>query len=157
MTPAAQPAPSESVAFKLHRATVLVDQAADMFLRAQFGISYSLFSVILVAGTLSSPNQRQIARALGVTRASITQRLAQLIEMGLVQTTPDEQDSRALIVHLTESGGALLAKAWQAMEADDDGIDRGVDTALLARELDTLIANATARIEHLRAQETSES
>lgn len=147
---------SDSLAFKLHKATVLVDQAADIFLRTQFGISYSEFSVLLIAGTMPSPNQRQIADALGVSRASITQRLARLIEKDLASTTPDERDSRAYLVKPTKKGGALLAAAWQAMELDDDGIDQGVDTVGLTRELDVLIANAVARIERIRSEKGSD-
>lgn len=150
MNPSASFPLNDSLGFKLHQAAVLADQAADIFLRTRFSISYSLFSVVIIAGTMPKPNQHQIARALGVSRASITQRIARLIEQDLVITTPDERDSRAHIVHLTESGGALLESAWQAMESDDEGIDRNVDTATLIRELDILIANASSRIERVR-------
>lgn len=150
------PAPiAQSLAFKLHRATVLVDRAADSFLRAQFDISYSLFSVLLIAGSLSGPSQRQIADALAVSRASITQRLAVLARRGLVRVEPDERDSRAARVHLTAEGGVLLAAAWGAMEAHDDGIDRGVDVAALERELDRLIANAAAHLQRLDSKEST--
>lgn len=146
---------AESLAFKLHRATVLVDRAADAFLRARFDITYSLFSVLLVAGTLPGPSQRQIADALAVSRASITQRIAALARRGLVAVEPDERDSRAARVRLTAEGGALLTAAWGALEAHDDGIDRGVDVAALVRELDRLIANATAQLQHLDPKETT--
>lgn len=142
---------SDSLGFKLHRAAVLADQAADMFLRNHFSISYSLFSVLIIAGTIPTPNQHQIARALGVSRASVTQRIARLLEQGLVTTSPDERDGRAHIVYLTERGGTLLEAAWRAMESDEQGIDRNVDTTTLMRELDTLIANALSRIERVRA------
>ncbi|MBU3994324.1 MAG: MarR family winged helix-turn-helix transcriptional regulator [Actinobacteria bacterium] len=137
---------SESLAFKLHRATVLVDRAADTFLRTRFEISYSLFSVLLVAGSMPEPSQRQIADALAVSRASITQRIAALSQRGLVRVAPDERDGRAARVLLTAEGGALLTAAWGAMEAHDDGIDRGVNLVALERELDRLIANAIAQL-----------
>lgn len=143
---------TQSLAFKLHRATVLVDRAADLFLRTRFDIGYPLFSVLLLAGTMSGPTQSQIAHALDVSRASITQRLARLIERDLVRTVPDERDSRAVRVHLTAAGGSLLETAWGAMEADGDGIDDGVNVAVLSHELDTLITNAQARIAQLRTE-----
>ena len=145
---------SESLAFKLHRATVLVDRAADTFLRTRLDISYSLFSVLLVAGTMREPSQRQIADALAVSRASITQRIAALGQRGLVRVVPDARDGRAARVLLTAEGGALLTAAWGAMEAHDDGIDRGVDVAALERELDRLIANA---IDQLHGPDTREA
>lgn len=42
MSPSDLPSLNDSLAFKLHQAASLVDQAADLFLRRQFGISYSL-------------------------------------------------------------------------------------------------------------------
>lgn len=134
---------TESLAFTLHRATVLVDRVADTFLRTHFDLSYSLFSVLLIAGTMHGPHQSRIAEALAVSRASITQRVAALGERGLVRTVPDAHDGRATQVVLTPAGGALLADAWAAMESHENGIDRGVDVATLTRELHRLIANAT--------------
>ncbi len=141
---------SKSLAFKLHQATVLVDRAADRYLHAHHGISYSLLVVLLMVGVLDKPSQRVIADNLGVSRASITQRVAVLTARGLVRVTPSGQDARAMEVSLTAQGGALLAVAWQGLEAYEDGIDRGVDVVTLERELDTLIGNARAHLAHTR-------
>jgi len=144
-----------SLAFKLHQATVLVDRAADRYLRAHHGISYSLLVVLLLVGVLDHPSQRQIADHLGVSRASITHRIASLTTRGLVRVTPSGQDARAVEVSLTAEGGALLAAAWQGLESHEDGIDRGVDVVALEQELDILIGNARAHL--ARAHEEDDS
>lgn len=131
-----------SLAFRLHQATVLVDRAADRYLREAHGISYSLFVVLMTAGALGESSQREIADALAVTRASITQRVAELRSRGLVRVAPDASDARALRVSLTADGESLLAVAWRGLAGHDDGLDRDVDQVSLGRELNTLIRNA---------------
>lgn len=143
---------ASSLAYKLHQATVLVDRSADRHLRAHHDISYSLLVVLLVVGVMDRPSQREIADHLDVSRASITHRIATLTKRGLVRVAPSGQDARALEVSLTAEGGALLAAAWQGLEAYEDGIDRGVDVVALERELDTLIGNARAHLAQAREE-----
>ncbi len=135
-----------SLAFKLHQATILVDRSADRYLRTHHNVSYSLLVVLLMVGVLEGPSQREIADHLDVSRASITQRVGDLVRRGLVEVVPSEQDARAVRVWLTPEGGALLTDAWQGLETSEDGIDRGVDVVALERELDLLIANARAQL-----------
>lgn len=135
-----------SVAFKLHQATALVDRAADRYLREAHGISYSSFLVLLTVGALGEPSHREVADGLDVTRASITQRVAELRTRDLARVTPDPADARVLRVSLTQAGESLLAAAWHGLDEHDDGLDLGVDQAALGRELDTLISNARAAL-----------
>lgn len=148
------PAPiPDSLAFVLHRATTLVDRAADLFLRSRHDVSYSLFSVLLLVGASDRPSQREVADMLGVSRASITQRIAELGRRGLVQAVPDATDARAVDLVLTEAGGTLLASAWHDLETAEDGIDAGVDVAGLIGQLQLIIANATRYIDELRSED----
>jgi hypothetical protein len=41
----------------------------------------------------------------------------------------------------------LLERAWAGLDAHQDGIERGVDVAALAAQLDRVIANATSALE----------
>lgn len=152
MNPAAPP-PQESLAFALHRATVLVDRAADLFLRSRHDLSYPLFSVLLLVGHNDRPTQREIADMLGVSRASITYRVAELSRRGLITTRPSPVDARAHNLSLTAEGGALLTAAWRDLESAEDGIDDGVDVAPLIRQLDTIAANADAFIRTLQQED----
>lgn len=141
------PAPiPQSLAFALHRATVLIDRAADLFLRSRHDISYSLFSVLLIVGSSDRITQREVADMLGVSRASITQRVAQLVSRGLIRTAPHQTDARAVNLSLTRQGGELLEGAWHDLDTSDDDIEAGVDVPALLAQLQILISNAEASI-----------
>jgi DNA-binding MarR family transcriptional regulator len=135
---------ADSTAFRLHRATVLVDRVADQYLHTHHGIHYSGFLVLLMVGVLGRPTQRQIADHLDVSRASITQRVERLRSGGALAVEQDPDDRRVHRVSLTAAGAALLDAAWQGLDSHQAGIDTGVDEVELARQLDRLIANALA-------------
>jgi DNA-binding MarR family transcriptional regulator len=133
---------TDNTAFKLHRATVLLDRIADDYLTANHGIRYAPFLVLLMAGVLGPTTQQGIAANLGVSRASITQRVGALVEAGLLAVEKSTTDSRANTVRLTESGSTLLAAAWRGLDEHQSGVEAGVDEAALASQLDLLIGNA---------------
>lgn len=134
-----------STAFKLHQATALLDRAADAYLLREHGIRYAPFLVLLMARVIAEPSQRAIANALDVSRASITQRVAQLVDAGLIAVSPDPNDVRANVVRLTADGLALVDEAWAGLDAHQNGLDEGVDEAALVAQLDRIIANGRAR------------
>ena len=130
-----------STAFKLHRATVLIDRVADDYLVREHGIRYSHFVVLLMVRVLGETNQQAIAANLAVSRASITQRVATLVDRGLLDVAVDPQDARANVVRFTPAGAALVEGAWAGLERHQSGLDEGVDEPALATQLDLLIAN----------------
>jgi len=136
----------DSPAVKLHRATVLLDRLADDYLRDHHGIRYAPFLILLMLGILGPSTQQRLATNLDVSRASITQRIGGLSADGLVRVEVDPQDARAHRVDLTERGRELLERAWSGLDAHQDGVDRGVDSAALVAQLDVLIENATAAL-----------
>lgn len=133
---------TSSTAFKLHRATVLIDRIADDYLTREHGIHYAPFLVLLMVRVLGEPSQQAIARNLDVSRASVTQRVSGLVESGLLEVTPDPADSRANIVRLTTPGRALVDSAWRGLEQHQSGLDAGVDEPALVAQLDRIISNA---------------
>jgi DNA-binding MarR family transcriptional regulator len=136
----------DSTAFKLHRVTALLDRVADTYLRAEHGIRYPAFLVLLMVRVLGEPSQQRIAANLGVSRASITQRVGALVDDGLLATSTDPTDSRANVVALTSRGAALLDAAWSGLDAHQAGLDDGIDEAALVAQLDRILANG-ARLE----------
>ncbi len=131
-----------SLSFLLHRATVLVDRAADRFLVTRHGIGYPLFSVLLLVGSLDRPIRAEIAAMLGVSRASITQRTAELAKRGLIVGEPSDEDARTSRLRLTAEGGRLLEAAWRDLETADGGLEDGIDIPQLTAQLLRLTANA---------------
>lgn len=135
----------DSVAFKLHQATALLDRAADAYLQREHGIRYAPFLVLLMVRVMGEPSQRAIADAIDVSRASITQRVSQLTESGLVTVEADPRDVRANLVRLTDAGVGLVDAAWAGLEEHDSGLGAGVDEAAIVAQLDRIIANGRAR------------
>jgi len=135
-----------STAFKLHRATVLVDRLADEYLLANHGIRYAPFLVLLMARVLGPTTQQSIAANLGVSRASVTQRVGVLVTAGLITARQSAADSRANTIELTDAGARLVEGAWIGLETKQDGLSEGIDEAALSQQLDILIASATRAI-----------
>lgn len=133
-----------SPAFKLHQATILIDRVADAYLEREHGIRYAPFLVLLMVRLLGPTSQQAIAAQLGVTRASITQRVGAFADQGYLDVARSTIDSRAHVVALTPRGSALVDRAWAGLEEHQDGIDDGVDAAALSAALDRLITNAQA-------------
>lgn len=130
-----------STAFKLHRVTALIDRVADEYLSREHGIRYAPFLVLLMVRVMGESSQRTVATALDVSRASITQRVSALVELGLLAVVADPRDSRANIVSLTGAGARLVTTAWAGLEQHQDGLDHGVDEPALVAALDRIIAN----------------
>lgn len=137
---------TDSTAFKLHRATVLIDRIADEYLEREHGIRYAPYLVLLMVRLLGEPSQQAIATTLDVSRASITQRVGGLVDRGLLEIGVDPDDARAHRVRLTEAGRTLVDAAWVGLETRQDGLDEGIDEPLFAQQLDRLIANAVTAL-----------
>jgi len=84
--------------------------------------------------------QGDLARAIGITEASLVRTVQQLERAGLVERQPDEEDRRANRLHLTAEGSALARKAderlidlrIELLEGVSDG-DLAVAVGLLDR------------------------
>jgi MarR family transcriptional regulator for hemolysin len=55
--------------------------------------------------------QGDLARAIGITEASLARTVQQLERTGFVERQPDEEDRRANLLHLTAEGRTLARKA----------------------------------------------
>ena len=129
-----------TTAFKLHRATLLIDRLADDYLQREHGIRYAPMLVLLMVRVLGPTSQQAIAQNLDVSRASVTQRVGQLVRDGLLDV--EAVDGRTNRVSLTVAGEKLFDAAWTGLEAHQNGLERGVDEPALVSQLDRIIANA---------------
>jgi len=146
------PGDSRRLALALHRATALVDRVADAYLRPAHGIGASSFAALVTIDTLGSARQSAIAGALGVSRAAVTQRIAELSADGLVDVDADPTNRRARLVTLSPAGRRLLSDAWEGLGRSEDGLETGVDLVALQTALDRLIANAEAHLASRRSR-----
>ncbi|MGH2669705.1 MAG: MarR family winged helix-turn-helix transcriptional regulator, partial [bacterium] len=80
---------------------------------------------------------KDIADALGVSRAAATPFIPRLEAKGLVETTPDAEDDRSVRVTLTRRGLEALLRVGQ------------LERRLAARAIEGLPASSIARAVHL--------
>ncbi len=64
-------------------------------------------------------SQRELARALGLTAATMTVTLRRMEKAGLITRTTDETDKRIQRVAITQAGLEVCSRSWQAMCAAD--------------------------------------
>ena len=136
----------DSPAFKLHRATILIDRLADAYLYENHGIRYAPFLVLLMARMLGPTSQQAIAANLAVSRSSVTQRVAGLVASELLVVEPDPTDRRANLVVISAAGAELFDRAWSGLNDREDGIEDGIDILAFMTQLDRIIANALAAL-----------
>ncbi len=141
----------DSTFYKLGRATQLITHVADTYLQAHHGLRYSSFLVLLILRTKGPCPQHVIAESLGVSRPSITQRIAPLMERGLVHGERQPGVPRSIVASLTDSGRDLIDAAWPGLEKAFVTVDEDVDHSFLTEQLDLLIANAERALEELPA------
>src|SRR5438309_11739857 len=115
-----------------------VQRAGDRAFRA-YGLSHRAHAA-LNAVDGSGPDgarPKDVAAALGVSRAAATTFIQRLEAKGLVETTPDPEDDRGVRVTLTRRGLDGLLRASQ------------LERRLAARAIEGLPASSIARTVHL--------
>jgi DNA-binding MarR family transcriptional regulator len=78
-----------------------------------FGLGFGDYQLLVVLS--ESPDRRMkmcdLAGMLRLSRGGLTRRMAGVLDAGLVERVPDEQDGRAAWARLTPDGMALLRRA----------------------------------------------
>lgn len=86
---------------------------------AAFAISPAQAGLLILADDNPEASQSDLARALGIERASLGQTLAQLVAKGLVRKERHPADGRAHVLRLTAEGRAFLDRLYPAIEAHE--------------------------------------
>ena len=115
-----------------------VQRAGDRAFRA-YGLSHRAHGALSAVdqGGPDGARPKDIADALGVSRAAATTFIQRLEAKGLVETTPDAEDDRGVRVTLTRRGLEALLRMGQ------------LERRLAARAIDGLPASSIARAVHL--------
>lgn len=142
---AAQAGPdAATVGLLLTQAARLVRRAFDEAL-ADAGGSLPVWLVLLHVKTGRPSHQRDLAAAVGVREATLTQQLAAMEAAGLVVRTRDAANRRIQVVALTDAGEAAFQRLRAAAVAFDARLRAGLgedELAALAALLDRIAANA---------------
>jgi DNA-binding MarR family transcriptional regulator len=102
---------------RLHELTARLDRAADAFLRAEAGISYSRFLTLVMVGAYDVDTQRALAKRLGKTEPSVSRMTAVLEDAGFLRATADPAGGNRNRLALTPDG-ARLVERWGGVLED---------------------------------------
>jgi len=87
---------------------------------AEAGGSASTWQVLLLVRSEQWNNQSELARAMGITGATLTHHLNALERQGLVRRWRDEGNRRVQRVELTDAGAALFDRLRAVAVAHDE-------------------------------------
>lgn len=88
-------------------------------------------------------SQRELAATANVTDQTMSRIVAKLERLGYVTKTPDQDDARRVIVHLTPAGSAVASAATRTEEGELI-VGRGLSSEQIAMLREILIAMVRA-------------
>ncbi|GAA2222574.1 MarR family winged helix-turn-helix transcriptional regulator [Micromonospora olivasterospora] len=100
-----------NLGLELHTLVSRLERAGDRILRADHGMSYRRFMVLVTVGELEACTQRALADSLAVTEPSISRMIAALAGTGLLTVTPDPAGGNRRRIALTDAGRELVERA----------------------------------------------
>ena len=104
----------------VQRAARVLARRFDDALRP-FGLTNGQFSLLMSLNRPEPPPMAPVASLLAMDRTTLTAALKPLERRGLVEITKDPSDGRSRILHLTEEGRQLLARAvpvWESTHSE---------------------------------------
>lgn len=112
-----------SVGYLIHDLAQAITAEADIVLRRNFHIGFSQYKVLLVLDGREGVQQKEIARSLSQSEASISRQIGLLIDKDLVEIG-FASDNRQHPIYLTPKGHQLARRASAVLNA---GIGRRFD------------------------------
>lgn len=85
-----------------------------------------------------------LARKLEITKQAVSQTLAELVDMGVVELTPDPSDGRAKLVRLTSAGAQSIAQGLSILEAIERELASEIGATKMRALHDALLALESA-------------
>ncbi|PBC76123.1 DNA-binding MarR family transcriptional regulator [Streptomyces sp. TLI_235] len=97
----------------LLRAAARLDRAMDAGMRAECGLSHTMFEVLLMLARVRGEGipQRELAEGLTLTSGGTTRLIDRMEQAGLVRRTPSAEDRRITLVEATAQGAEAFGRA----------------------------------------------
>lgn len=95
----------------------LMRRAAPVSVFTQLGqlnLSFSHIAALRLLGVREQMSMKELAEQLKITPPSVTALTRRLVQVGFVQRTPHPDDSRIVLLSLTEQGRTLYCQIGQA-------------------------------------------
>jgi DNA-binding MarR family transcriptional regulator len=107
-----------SQAYMIHEVGQLLTAESDQILLERFGIGFSQFKVLLCLEERSGIPQKQIAKQLNQTQASISRQITVLFRKNLI-VIKTGKDNRQNLIFPTSRGVEVITKATKALRDYD--------------------------------------
>lgn len=127
------------LSLELHELVLALDREAEARLRP-LGLTYRKFVALFVIGEHPGVAARDLAGALSITEAAVSQLLPGLVGAGWVEVVHAPGSGRRRPLRLTDAGAGLLADAGRRLGRSLDAHVRGLglDPDALAHTLSTI-------------------
>jgi len=99
---------ADTEVFLLHEIAAYFDRRAKALSLGTHGLTYTEFLLLLAVREMPDASQNTIAQTFNFSASTVSQRVARLVDRGLLTQRRDEDNRRIVHVHLTESGQDLL-------------------------------------------------
>jgi DNA-binding MarR family transcriptional regulator len=127
--------------FRIAMLAATNDRVGQSWLWSDFGLRILEWRVIGLTAAMEPVRFGTIARRLLVDKGQLSRLVKGLVERGLIQTAPDDEDQRTMRISMTEAGLRLHRKALDKAFARNDRIVSAMtrdETQMLFQLLDKL-------------------
>lgn len=107
-----------AIGARLRRLSERIDrEATAAYARRGIAFEQRWYGPMALLDTRGPLSVTEIARALGISHAAVSQVRRSLSAAGLVESVPDEADGRRSILSLSVAGSALVRRLWPLWDA----------------------------------------
>lgn len=100
-----------SLGYLLHHLAFMLMKQTDLVLQEQIGIGFSQYKILRSLQQRNGVQQKQIARYLGQSEASISRQIHVLENQGFIKNVVRKENRREHIITLTDKGEKLFDHA----------------------------------------------
>jgi DNA-binding MarR family transcriptional regulator len=135
-----RPSSAAAIGARLRRLSERIDQdCARLYAEGGLRFEQRWFGVMNQLARHDSLSIKQLAEALRISHASISETRKSLLAAGLIESVPDPRDARSVRLCLSAAGRDLferMAPVWETLEAVSEELD--AEAGGLAEALDRL-------------------
>ena len=95
-------------------------------LLVDYNLTLSQFRLLLLLKSGEPQTAVRLSTALGITKATTTPLLQELVNAGLVTIAPNPEDRRSILVSLSRAGKKRLREAMEGMSAMEQVLGRKI-------------------------------
>lgn len=131
---------SQTLVYKIHKITYILDESATQILTTGFGISYDEFMILNMIFNYPKINQKALAGILRIGKSAVSQKLNKLGKKDLLIRVINPDSKRDKTLKLTSKGEVLFQETSQILnQSSQDIFAKLSNSKEFEQELDRLI------------------